>query len=328
MAQIVFGLGTSHSPQLSTKPEQWDVHAERDKSKSQLLGADGKWHSFDELLEMTNHAAMAKEITPDVYQRRYEANERAMAKLHDKLMAANFDVAVILGDDQQELLLDDNMPAFGVYWGETMINQKRDETNRPLGLRISSWGYYHDTPTEYPGNASLGQHLAQSLIEQHFDVSASRVQKQGIGMSHAVSFVHRRIMHDAKIPVVPVWVNTYYPPNQPLIGRCIDFGKAVRNAIESWDANKRVAVIASGGLSHFVVDEEMDRAVLKALQEKDEAALRAVPENKLQSGNSEAKNWAATGTALGDLPMHLVDYVPCYRSLAGTGCAMAFAYWQ
>jgi hypothetical protein len=29
-----------------------------------------------------------------------------------------------------------------------------------------------------------------------------------------------------------------------------------------------------------------------------------------------------------DMSMKLLDYVPCYRSEAGTGCAMAFAHWR
>jgi hypothetical protein len=58
--------------------------------------------------------------------------------------------------------------------------------------------------------------------------------------------------------MVPVMVNTYYPPNQPTPKRCYAFGQAVRKAIESWDSNKRVALMASGGLSHVVIDEEID----------------------------------------------------------------------
>ena len=46
------------------------------------------------------------------------------------------------------------------------------------------------------------------------------------------------------------------------------------------------------------------------------------------SGNSEAKNWSACGAALSDLEMKLIDYVPCYRSMAATGCAMGFATWS
>jgi 3-O-methylgallate 3,4-dioxygenase len=89
-------------------------------------------------------------------------------------------------------------------------------------------------------------------------------------------------------------------------------------------------VIASGGLSHFVVDEEFDRAGLAALKRKDENALFSIPESLLQSGNSEFKNWIAVAGAVADKPvqMNLIDYLPCYRSEAGTGCAMGFALWK
>ena len=59
--------------------------------------------------------------------------------------------------------------------------------------------------------------------------------------------------------------------------------------------NLRVAVMASGGLSHFVVDEEIDRATLKALAEKDVDGLRSLPREKLRSGTSEILNWVALG---------------------------------
>jgi predicted class III extradiol MEMO1 family dioxygenase len=101
----------------------------------------------------------------------------------------------------------------------------------------------------------------------------------------------------------------------------------VRGAIESWKSNARVAVIASGGLSHFVIDEELDRQILKALQAKDADALCSLPRGRLNSGTSEIRNWIAAAGAVEHLPMTLIDYVPCYRSPAGTGCAMAFAQW-
>src|ERR1700704_6157262 len=48
-----------------------------------------------------------------------------------------------------------------------------------------------------------------------------------------------------------------------------------------------------------------------------------------QAGTSEIKNWIAVAGAMSesDLPMTLVDYVPCYRSEAGTGSGMGFATW-
>ena len=90
-----------------------------------------------------------------------------------------------------------------------------------------------------------------------------------------------------------------------------------------------MAVIASGGLTHFVVEEDLDQEVLAALRAKDGAALRRLPLERFESGTSEIRNWIALAGALAatDLQMQLVDYVPCYRSLAGTGNAMGFAEW-
>jgi hypothetical protein len=91
-----------------------------------------------------------------------------------------------------------------------------------------------------------------------------------------------------------------------------------------------VALIASGGLTHFAIDEELDRKVLAAMQAGDLAALERIPEEMFRSpGTGEIKNWlplAAATVELG-MKMNLIDYVPCYRSPAGTGTAMAFAYW-
>jgi len=84
------------------------------------------------------------------------------------------------------------------------------------------------------------------------------------------------------------------------------------------------------GLSHFVIDETFDRALLDAMRRRDEEWLRGIDEATLQSGTSECKNWLPVAAACAEagLEMELVDYVPCYRSQAGTGTAMAFAAWR
>ena len=129
------------------------------------------------------------------------------------------------------------------------------------------------------------------------------------------------------MPIVPIMLNTYYPPNQPTPRRSYALGAAVRRAIESWDGRARVAVLASGGLSHIIVDEALDREVLAGLEGHDPQRLAAVPRAKMKGGTSEILNWIALGGAVGPMTMTLVDYVPGYRSLPSTGCGMAFAYW-
>jgi len=137
------------------------------------------------------------------------------------------------------------------------------------------------------------------------------------------------LMRDKVVPHVPVFVNTFYPPNQPSAARCFEFGRALARAIASWPEEWNVAVIASGGLTHFVIDESFDRSVLEALQKGESAKLSSLPESMFQSGTSEIKNWIAVAGAMAEagLAMQLVDYVPCYRSEAGTGSAMGFAKW-
>ena len=80
--------------------------------------------------------------------------------------------------------------------------------------------------------------------------------------------------------------------------------------------------MASGGLSHFVVDEALDRAVVRALTERDFLALEALRLEKLNSGNGEIRNWICAAGALRDLRVQRIDYLPGYRTPAGTGSTL------
>jgi len=122
-------------------------------------------------------------------------------------------------------------------------------------------------------------------------------------------------------------VNTYYPPNQPTPKRCYAFGQAVRKAVESWNSDKRVALIASGGLSHVVIDEEIDAMVIDGLKNKKPEVLFQLPRQKLRGGTSEILNWVALAGAMEDRELKYFEYVTTYRSPAATGCGMGFAYW-
>jgi len=135
-------------------------------------------------------------------------------------------------------------------------------------------------------------------------------------------------MPKGPIPIVPVILNTYYPPNQPSPRRCLDLGVAIRELVETYPENIRVGILASGGLSHFLVNEALDRDVVSALQNKDYPALRALPLNKLVSGSSEIRNWIATAGAVQHLNLDWITYVPGYRSHALTGVGLCFAHWR
>ena len=335
MAKIVLGMGTSHGPMLSTPWKDWGARVAFDR---QVKAHDfqGATYSFDELVALRREENFADQITPERWQARSQACEAAIGRLAAKYAEIAPDVAVIIGNDQRELFSDDNSPAFAVYWGETIESGPRNEeqiANLPPGVAIAERGFAPPDDRVYPGHPELGSHIIESLMDADFDVAASNQLPEGTGyvngIPHAYGFIYRQIMKDQVIPNVPIVINTFYPPNQPRAARCYGFGRAVRAAIESWDSDATVAVFASGGLSHFVIDEDMDRIVIEALKNRDMESLIAIPENRYQSGTSEIKNWIPLAAIMAEcnLPMTVVDYVPCYRSEAGTGNAMGFAYW-
>ena len=326
MAQIVLGLGTSHSPQLSTPAELWSQHGERDQRNPDLRRPDGRVCSYTELAAAAG-STFQGELTSHTWQTRHAACQKGLAQLAQTLADVAPDSLIIIGDDQKELFQDDNMPAMLVYWGESIHNTPRYRGTPSPALQAAAWAY-GEKEVDYPVASGLATHLIGALMEQEFDIAHSQHLPPGQGMGHAFSFIYGRIMNGSTIPTVPVMLNTYYAPNQPTPKRCYALGQAIRRAVESWPNDQRVAVIASGGLSHFVIDEDLDHRTLNAMQQKDVATLTALPRESLDSGNSEIRNWIAAAGAVEHLDMQLVDYVPCYRSPAGTGCAMGFATWR
>ncbi len=320
MAKIILGLGTSHSPQVSQTPNWWADQADIDRKRTPF-----------ESLTASAPAWMADELKMPVWQAKHEAVQEAIKALGDRLEAAEPDVVVLIGDDQDELFLDDCLPTFSIFWGQESWDRPQ-HVHADLSVpsrKAVFWSFHGEEPEPYPCLPDFGRHLVEQMMDAEFDVAQFTRQHEERSLGHAFTFVRRRLMRgDKPIPIVPVFINTYIPPNQPSAGRCYRFGQALRKAIESWPEDLRVAIVASGGLSHFVIDVELDREVLDALAAKDRDRLAAIPREKLQSGSSEILNWITAGGALEGLNMEVLGYYPGYRSTAGTGVGMAFAEWR
>lgn len=330
MAQIVLGLASSHAPQLEMPPQNWLTYAAAGR-KAPTHWFQGKTYSFPELVELRAGDHFEKELNDATFQARWDACQRAIGHLGDTLDRVSPDVVVILGDDQHEAFLDDNMPALAIYNGAAVDDDVPTEGHR-ADLSDKVVGKYPGKRLTHPTEAALGEHLIEALIEQEFDVTRSNKMPEGRHggtIGHAFYYVYRRLMNNEVIPNVPVLVNTYYPPNAPTAKRCFKFGKALRQAIEAWDSPKKVAIVASGGLSHTVIEEDLDQRIIDGLKHNDEQKLTDYPDVRFRAGTSEIKNWIIlAGAMAGDgLQMNLVDYVPCYRTEAGNGCAMGFAEW-
>ena len=339
MAEIVFGIGTSHSPLLAIDPAQWPLRAEDDKKNPKHFYR-GKTYTYDELVALRKDENLKDQILPQVMRDRDFRNQSHLDFLGEKIKEADLDLLVIFGDDQHEVLLPDNSPAFMIFTGEKIpfmpTSAERLDAMSPA-IRLADWARTPTKPTMLKGDPDLARHVVSSVVTDGFDVAVSDriLPKPGAedGVGHAYGFYYRRLMNELvdypKIKTLPIFINCFFPPNQPTVKRVIEFGRAVGRAIRSWDKNLRVGIAASGGFSHFVIDEQLDARLIQAIKTRDLTALMSEPESSYQSGTSEIKNWIAAMAALErtGLEFDLIDYIPCYRSEAGTGNAMAFGLW-
>ncbi|MSQ22992.1 MAG: hypothetical protein EXR58_00295 [Chloroflexi bacterium] len=327
MAKIVLGLASSHSPQLATRPENWHAMGERAKTVPEHWFA-GKTYSYDELLETRSGEHIEKELSDATFQARFNDCQREIARLAQTLNRVAPDVCILFGDDQHEAFNDDIMPSFAIYHGATVDDV---DSEGPRGTTDSGILNAPRQRTAHPTDAKLGEYLVEALIERDFDVSRTNQlspTKHNGAIGHAFYFLYRRLMNNEVIPNVPIMVNTYYPPNAPRASRSYRFGQAVREAVEAWDSNKRVAIMASGGLSHTVIEEDIDRRIVDGLKNDDFTKLTDWPDVRFRGGTSEIKNWIALAGAMSGTGLQpKIEYVPCYRSPAGNGCAMGFGEW-
>lgn len=298
MAEMAGWLAMSHGPQLMLPPDRWDLlHTGR---------------------------GVAPPVRPDLANRTLETKwaewnrcRDAIAVLKRKLADWAPDAVVVVSDDQHENILDETMPPFTLYVGE--------DFEASVSLK------YLKEPksanrTRYRADRGLASGLLQSLMDAGFDVAYSkRLQYEG-GLGHGFARALKFLAPDPEVRVIPVMVNTYHPP-APSAKRCVAFGQALAAAIQAMPGPLKVAVIGSGGLSHPEINEDLDHAVLKALKANNLDYLRGMPDEIFRRGTSEILNWIVTAAAA-DRDATVVEYVPCYRTDTGIGCAMGFAYWE
>lgn len=330
MAQLVAAFGSSHSIMLVSQREDWQHHFKLiDPKNAHYYDKQGNKTDYAALLAAAPPGSEAM-VTPQRMSERYDAAEAAMDQLHERIKAARLDLLLIVGDDQTELFHTSNNPAIAIYYGATIRNTAREPAS-PSDSWVKSarmWRHEPEQDRDYPVKSDLAEWLIRQLGERDFDITAMDGLTPGQFEGHAFQFVHRRLLKDHELPVIPVILNTFDPPNQPTPRRCVALGKALRELIAAWPEDLRVGVIASGGLSHFVVDEALDLQVLDAIRNKDSAALAALDPKLLQAGSSEIRNWLVVGELARDLDLDWVEYLPGYRTPALTGTGLAFAAWK
>ncbi len=160
----------------------------------------------------------------------------------------------------------------------------------------------------------LAEDLLDKLVNDDFDMAYS----QDAVLGHAFAAMYEWVIEGRKIPVVPIFVNAYLPP-LPTARRCAQLGKAIAKVIAA--RPERVAVIASGGMSHFPgtwkypqPDFEFDYWAIAQMEKGNHEALLSLTSQQLDVvGNTEMLSWMMMFGMIGDQPGELITYQPTWH---------------
>ena len=226
------------------------------------------------------------------------------------LEQARPDAIVIFSTDHFDRCFYDNLPPFLVAVGETAEGPVNEWLKIPK--------------VKLPIMGELGRFLVSEGLENGVDFASSAE----LGLDHAevvpLSFLTPRW----DIPIVPIVVNAFAPP-MPSLKRCRHVGVFVREVIERWPNKKRIAVVGTGGLSHWVglpgtgkVNAEFDRWFMDCLVAgKEDEVLERYPkyevlEKEAGNGGQEIRDWLAVAAAM---PTTLHPQILTYEPMPGCG---------
>jgi hypothetical protein len=197
-----------------------------------------------------------------------------------------------------------------------------------IGLGEKNWG-----PTEewlpidkvwIPGHSGLGNHIAEYTLNHGFDPAFSHQ----LELDHGIMTVYYELDNDMQLPLVPIVQNCAVPPLMPL-ARAYEFGKALGDAIRSFDGLERVALIGAGGLSHWIgnprvgdIDEEFDHWFLDRLERDELDQVLDMQDSEIElagNGNHEIRTWVAVAGAMQGAPARKLAYEAVYPWITGMG---------
>jgi len=234
---------------------------------------------------------------PDENPEQLKQAAAAMRELGKALDEARPDVILFLGSDHVETFSPSCIPTFCIIAGSKA-------TARFAGREIV-----------LPNHREMAEDILTQLVtRKNFDMAYSEDAELG----HAFAVPFDLVIGQRNIPVIPFFTNVYVPP-LPTPQRCADFGKALADIVKS--RKERVAIIASGGMSHFPgttkylhPEFDFDRWMVSQFEAGNIDALLNMTNLQLDEvGNTEMLNWAVMFGAIGAQAGELVDYIPTWH---------------
>jgi 2,3-dihydroxyphenylpropionate 1,2-dioxygenase len=234
---------------------------------------------------------------PDENPQQLDSAAAAMQELGKLLDETKPDAIVFLGSDHVETFSVTCIPSFAIIAGSRAI------------ARFAGREYNH------PVHREMAEDMLNKLVVEHeFDVAYSEDAELG----HAFAVPFEYIIGKRDIPIVPFFTNVYVPP-LPTPKRCAALGRAIAHIISG--RNERVALVASGGMSHFpgtrkylTPEFDFDRWLVSQFESGNAGALLNMTGTQLDEvGNTEMLTWAVMFGAIGPQAGELIEYIPTWH---------------
>jgi aromatic ring-opening dioxygenase catalytic subunit (LigB family) len=238
----------------------------------------------------------------------------AFNELGRRLKATRPDVLIVISPDHWTNFFINNLPTVCIG-----IGAEHDGPPEPFMKPV----FPHRT---LAGHGALGRHVLRTALAEGFDPSISH----RLILDHGFCIPLWRMNLDPMPAILPIIVNSLEDP-MPTIRRCLEWGHLLRQAIDSYSDDLRVAILGTGGLSHSIgeptmgqIEEDFDRLCIDLFANAPDDRLAASMEKRLLTagnGGHEVRNWVVVHACAGGRGFDLVSYAPVPEVYVGCGMA-------
>ncbi|MDF1716319.1 MAG: class III extradiol dioxygenase family protein [Antarcticimicrobium sp.] len=226
------------------------------------------------------------------------------------------DLAINIYNDHGLGFFLDKMPTFAI--GAAHEYRNEDE----------GWGIPQLPP--FPGAPEVSWHIIESMVEQEFDITSCQELAVDHGFVVPMQLFWPGAPGNSDMPrSIPISANTVQHPI-PTLKRALDFGKALRRAIESYPEDLKVVVLGTGGLSHQLdgeragfINKEFDQYCMEKIVDDPEALTKISRMELVEKAGAQGTEflmWMMMRGALGDkvVRRHSNYHIPISNTGAGT----------
>lgn len=258
-----------------------------------LLEPGREWEDFMDLHYSMAPQGAANRPTLDQQKKLRQDAETAFATLRADLEQAKPDVLIVVANDQFVNFFWNNIPTFFVTIAERVQGQ------------------FTRYKFDYANHKELGKTIIRAGMEKGIDFSYG----EHVELQHTQNVPLHFLLPQPTIPILPIYVNTWVDP-APSPRRCYQVGEVIREVAHN--AKERVAILATGGLSHFPgsprigeIDESFDHKLLEVMRQgKGRSLVDYSVQDLLQAGDTEFLNWMVVIGAIGDAKATFTAYMP------------------